>query len=265
VAVRILATLSLALLTVSGCASSPPTFEEIPPVEELWQQGLEKLEGRRILGVYPYVDYTAAIETFQAIIDNYPYSDYAVLAELKIADAYFDDGKYEEALSYYRDFGDLHPRNEKVPYTIFRAALCHRRRVKAPNRDQTATRDALVFLDRLLSRYPHSEYAERAEAMWRNLRMRLALQIQSIGDFYLRREEYQAAAERYRSLLNEYPGLGLDAQTLYKLGVCYRHLNRGDEAALIFQSIVQYYGHTAVAEDARKQMARSADWTPRAP
>jgi outer membrane assembly lipoprotein YfiO len=152
-----------------------------------------------------------------------------------------------------------------VPYTVFRAALCHKRRVKSPNRDQTATRDALVFLDLLLSKYPHSDYAERAEVMWRDLRMRLALQIRSIGDFYLGRSEYQSAAERYRSLLNEYPGLGLDAETLYKLGVCYQKLNRGDEAALIFQSIVQYYGRSSVAEDAQRQMARSTDFRPRTP
>jgi len=265
VVARILSTLSLALLVAWGCARPPPAFEEIPPAEDLYQQGLETLEGRRILGLYRFVNYSTAIETFQAIIDNYPYSDYAVLAELKIADAYFDDGKYEEALSYYRDFGDLHPRNEKVPYTVFRAALCHKRRVKAPNRDQTATRDALVFLDLLLSKYPHSDYAERAEVMWRDLRMRLALQIRSIGDFYLGRSEYQSAAERYRSLLNEYPGLGLDAETLYKLGVCYQKLNRGDEAALIFQSIVQYYGRSSVAEDAQRQMARSTDFRPRTP
>ncbi len=262
---RFLSMLSLALLVAWGCASPPPSFDEIPPAEELYQQGLETLEGSRILGIYRHVDYTAAIETFKAIIDNYPYSDYAVLAELRIADGYFDDGKYEEALSYYRDFGDLHPRNEKVPYTVLRAALCHKQRVKSPNRDQTATRDALVFLDQLLSKYPHSDYAERAEVMWRDLRMRLALQIRSIGDFYLGRHEYQSAAERYRSLLNEYPGLGLDAETLYKLGVCYQKLNRGDEAALIFQAIVQYYGRSSVAEDAQRQMVRSTDFRPRAP
>ena len=36
-----------------------------------------------------------------------------------------------------------------------------------------------------------------------------------IADFYSGRGDYEAAAGRYRSLLNEYPGLGLDAETLY--------------------------------------------------
>ena len=56
------------------------------------------------------------------------------------------------ALSYYRDFSDLHPQHPKVAYSIWQSALCHQRRVLDPGRDQAATRDALVFLDRLLLR-----------------------------------------------------------------------------------------------------------------
>ncbi len=255
----------LSLSLVMACASPLPTFEEVRPAEELYQQGVEILEGRLVLGLLRRIDHAAAIETFQTIIDNYPYSDYAVLAELKIADAYFDNRKYEEALSYYRDFGELHPRQEQVAYTVFRSAICHQRRIGSHRRDQTATRDALIYLDRLLTRYPHSAYAERAETMWRDLRLRLALQIQGIGDFYMARGEYEAAAERYRSLLNEYPGLGLDPETLYKLGLCYREMNREDEAAAIFQSIVRYYDNSAVAEDAEDQMDRAEDWSPQEP
>ena len=46
----------------------------------------------------PWVNYDDAIEKFQAIIDNYPYSEYAVLAELAIADAYD-----QRSSRFYRD------------------------------------------------------------------------------------------------------------------------------------------------------------------
>ncbi len=92
----------------------------------------------------------------------------------------------------------------------------------------------------------------------------MAQQISSIADYYLAAGEYEAAAERYRSLLNEYPGLGMDAETLYKLALCYDQLNRDDEAALIYQSIAQHYRDSDVAEKARAQMGRGTDWRPRA-
>jgi outer membrane protein assembly factor BamD len=245
--------LAAALLLAACAQPAPVEFEEPDPADVLYARGLEILKGERWLWVYKRVDYDAAIATFQTIIDNYPYSDFAVLAELRIADAYFEDERYEEALSYYRDFGDLHPQHEKVPYTIYRAALCHERRVKLPNRDQTATREALVYLDRLLAEHPYSEYTREAEETWRRLRRRLARQVMDIGDFYRFRAEYEAAAERYRSLLSEYPGLGLDAEALFKLGLSYEAMNRREEAERLFQAVLQNYRSTdeALAAEAR--------------
>ena len=243
------------LILVAGCAKPPPEFGDVPPADELHEEARKILEGTRFLGLWSYVDYGEAIETFQAIIDNYPYSEYAVLSELAIADVYFEDEKYEEALSYYRDFTDLHPQHAKVPYTIYRSALCHQRRVRSANRDQTSTREALIFLDQLLAKYPYSEYAGDGEALWRELRTTLAEQVRDIGDFYLKRDEWESAAGRYRSLLNEYPGLGLDAEALYKLGICYAEMNRTEEAESIFEAIVQNYRESDVAKDAADRIA----------
>jgi outer membrane assembly lipoprotein YfiO len=195
-----------ALCAVASCKTDEKLFEEVAPAEQLWSRGQRALEGpldprrvhlRRLRG---------AIAKFQAIVDNYPNSDYAIRSELAIADAYFGNEKYEEALSYYRDFSDLHPQHEKVPYTLWQAAQCHERRALAPQRDQAATRDAIVFLDRLLLKHPHSSYAQQAEELWRELQTRLATNVEGIADFYYERGEYEAASERYRALLNEYPG-----------------------------------------------------------
>ncbi|MGE4606476.1 MAG: outer membrane protein assembly factor BamD [Myxococcota bacterium] len=241
-----------------ACAKPPPVFEDVAPAEDLYAEALKTMEGRHWVTWIPLVDYTAAIESFQAIIDNYPYSNYAVLAELKIADAYFEDEAYDEALSYYRDFAELHPAHEKVPYTILRSALCSERQVHTANRDQTATRDALHHLDRLLSKYPHSEEAAEGERLWRELRTRLAENVSQIAEYYLELEEYESAAERYRSLLNEYPGLGLDAHALYNLAVCYSAMRRTDEADRIFQSIVQNYRNSEYAEAAATMISQGS-------
>ncbi len=246
-------------LLIFGCAKPPPAFEDVPPAEDLYTEALEIMEGRRWVGLLPFVDYTVAIESFQSIIDNYPYSDWAVLAELKIADAYFEDAAYDEALSYYRDFADLHPAHEKVPYTILQSALCRERQMQAANRDQTATREALLHLDRLLAKYPHSPEAQEAETLWRDLRTRLAENVTQIAEYYLEREEYESAAERYRSLLNEYPGLGLDAQALYNLALCYSAMRRTEEAERIFQSIVQNYRDSEFAAAAADRIASGVE------
>ena len=256
---RILVTIAVTTGLCLACQSSAPkeSFEEVPPAEDLFARGQVELQGHLVLGVYRRIDYTKAIETFQSIIDNYPYSEYAVESELKIADAYFADKKYEEALSYYRDFSDLHPDNAAVPYSIYRAALCHQVQVEGKERDQTATRNALTFLDRLLVHYPNSKEAREAEPMWRDLQVLLAENVEQVADFYRSREEYEAAAERYRSLLNDHPGLGLDARVLYKLGDCYAALRRTDEADRIFRTLVVHYQDSRYAFEAKKRLAQN--------
>lgn len=239
---------------IPACAKEPPVFEEVAPADELFAEGERLLEGDKLLWVIPRVKYAEAIETFQTIIDNYPYSDYAVRAELAIADAYFDQEKFEEALSYYRDFSDLHPQHPKVPYTIYRSALCHEQRTFSHYRDQTPTRDALVYLEELLTRYPGSEFSSDAEEIWRELRLKLARQTLGIADFYRKRKEYEAASKRYQAVLNNYPGLGLDAEALFQLGACHVAMNQPEEARRIFEAIIQNYGDDDHAGDAADEL-----------
>jgi TolA-binding protein len=56
-------------------------------------------------------------------------------------------------------------------------------------------------------------------------------------------------------LLNEYPGLGLDARVLYKLGESYGALRRIDEADRIYRTLVAHYADTEFAIRAREQLA----------
>jgi outer membrane protein assembly factor BamD len=240
----------LCLFLTAGCSKKTATFEDVKPADELYLEGLEILEGRRILWLFTMINYDAAIERFQAIIDNYPYSEYAVQAELAIADAYFADARYEEALSYYQDFPELHPNHERVPYTLLQAANSHYERVRAANRDQRPTREALKYLDKLMSVYPYTPEAEAAEEIWRELRAQLGRSVLMVAEFYMDREEYQSAADRFRDVLNEFPGLGLDAEALYKLGVCYSKMRLNDEAERIFQVILENYEGTEVADAA---------------
>ncbi len=244
---------ALLVLVALACAKAPPSFEDAPTAEALYEKGLAHLqEAEGSWRFLPSSDFQRAIDSFQEIIDNYPYSEHAVLAELKIADGYFQQERFDEALTYYRDFTELHPQHEQVSYALHRAALCRYGEAKEAGRDQTATRDALVYIDALMTRHPGSPYVEDAERLWRELRGRLAENVLEIGDFYLGREEYQSAADRYRSVLNEYPGLGFDAEALYKLGVCYSKMSLEDEAARVFEVILRSYRDSDVARAAEQ-------------
>lgn len=238
-------------LVATGCAREVPlpVYGDLPSAEKLYAEGQAELAYQKSRRFMPS-DYLTAIEIFQDIIDNYPYSEKAVLAELAIADAYFEQGGYDEAISYYTDFADLHPEHPRVDYAIYRRALSHSAQSKKAGRDQTETFRAIQALERLVVRYPHSPYAVEGEQHLVELRTRVARHDMGIGDFYFKKGEYPSAAERYRDLLNRFPGLGLDAEALYKLGLCYTRMNREGEAHDIFQVILDNYEGSDVADAA---------------
>ena len=86
------AALGIAVLTIAllcACATAPPE-EELPSAESYYQRGVKILEGRRVFLFFTDVDYPKAIESFQEVIDNYPYSEYSLLSELAIADIHYE-------------------------------------------------------------------------------------------------------------------------------------------------------------------------------
>lgn len=232
----------LAALVSGACASkNQDALEPEATAEQLYNEGVALLANRqRIFGI-DVTDYDGAIEKFQNVIDHFPYSEHAVLAELKIADTYFAQEKYDQATSYYRDFADLHPQHPEVPYTIYQSALCHYNQSKEFERDQTASHRAIENFETLMRRYPQSEYAKQSEPKWKELQLRLAQRELMIGNYYLGRTEYSSALQRFQALLDNYPGLGLDAEALYKLGLCYTKMNRPDEASRAFDLLKKNY------------------------
>ena len=74
-------------LLVSGCARQAPipVYTELPSPDALYAEGTQELDRQRARRILPK-DFLLAIEIFQDIIDNYPYSPEAVLAELAIVD-----------------------------------------------------------------------------------------------------------------------------------------------------------------------------------
>lgn len=107
----------------SGCASLENMYEDLfmpgsdeKSAQSLAYDGMDKFNSG---------DYKKAIEDFSKIRDWYPYSKFAILAELKIADAQYKLENYEEAIFSYEDFERLHPKNEATPYVVYQIGMCY--------------------------------------------------------------------------------------------------------------------------------------------
>jgi outer membrane assembly lipoprotein YfiO len=165
-------------------------------------------------------------------------------ALLLVADCFYLDGgrgNYIQAEAKYRDFLNRFPTSDRAPYVQFQIANSLAQRMGRPDRDLTATHEALeAYLD-LLRLYPTSEYAAQAREKIRLVEENLAEHEYVVGDFYLRYRLPRAAAERFEYLLETYPAYSGKERVLYKLGVAQARGLLPEEARETFERLAREF------------------------
>jgi outer membrane protein assembly factor BamD len=204
--------LALAMMTaatgLSGCASletmggwlgfgSKPATEN---PEALAMEGMADFNRGK---------YSAALKRFVEIKDRFPFSEVALLAELKAADANYHMGRFSEARILYEEFEANHPTNEAVPYVLFQTGMCYYEQIGTADRDPGNAQNAVQAFERLNRSFPQAPYFVEASARIRAARDFLAQHEFSVATFYIRTEEDKQAQGRLEYLLATYPEAGV--------------------------------------------------------
>ncbi len=155
-----------------------------------------------------------AIKFFDYVKNKFPYSKYAVLAELRTADAHFAREKWIESADAYRVFVRFHPRHEKVAYATFRVAVAYSNEVSIEHwyspvfspieNDQSATRDCVRAFDEYLTRFPDDVNVKEAKERRAWARGRLAQADLYAASFDEGEDRWLGAIWRYERVAKEY-------------------------------------------------------------
>jgi outer membrane protein assembly factor BamD len=148
--------------------------------------------------------YFTAIEFFQEILNRYPFSPEAPLAELKAADCNYHLERYQEALVLYEEFANRHPTNESIPYVLFQRGMSNFKQLDRVDRDTVGATKAIEFFKKLLKSYPDSPYTAEAKARIAAANEFLADHEYFVAEFYVRTEKYDQAKVRLKYLLAKY-------------------------------------------------------------
>ena len=206
----LLTIIAMVLLNLSGCAWFGKDKPE-KPAQQLVEEGVKD---------YDRGNYKDALQAFQQLRDWYPFSKYAILAELRIADAHYYLHEYPEAVTAYEEFDRLHPRNEAIPYVIYQIGLCHFEQIDTVDRDQTSARKAMETFQRLIHQHPDDPYAKKASANLVACIQSLAGHEYYVGQFYYKRKYYKAALHRFLTVINQYPDVGYHRLALEYIAEC---------------------------------------------
>jgi len=171
-------------------------------------------------------DYKTAIQAYSDLKDWYPFSKYAILAELKIADAHFHREEYTEAILAYEEFEVMHPKNETIAYVIYQTGLCWFNQLDTVDRDQTPAVNSLAQFNRLIDQFPDSEYAFKAKKNIKICMDNLSGHELYVANFYMKTEQYKAALARYEELIINYPGSEESKEAMNKIVKCRALANK---------------------------------------
>lgn len=200
----ILVLMLLTTLFISGC-NQLPAFLDFRTNDTLDLKVPSRTLATKGMDDYNVGKYFTALEYFEEILDRYPFSAEATLAELKAADCNYNMGRYLEALMLYKEFEERHPTNEAIPYVMFQKAMSHYKRIDRVDRDTTYALESIKLFNQLLRAYPNSPYTPEAQARAKAAHEFLANHEYCVVEFYLRTKKYDQAEKRLTYLLSMYP------------------------------------------------------------
>jgi outer membrane protein assembly factor BamD len=199
-----------------------------------------------------------AREYFSKLVDTYPTSQYRQDAKLGIGDTYLGERRSDSdvlAANQFREFLRFYPLAPKADYAQYRLAVSQVRQVLGPERDQTATRNALKELDAFIASYPQSEWLPEVLKLQRQMRDRLSESEYLVGRHYYRTRWYPGAVSRFTDLLKTDPQYtGRDAVYFF-LAESYYKQNKPADALPLYQKLVEEFRVSDYLKQARSRIA----------
>lgn len=206
---------------------------------------------------------------FREVKRKYHYSKFAKLAELRIADADFEQEKYSEAIRGYRQFVHDHRSDaEEVAYARSRIAEAQYKQISesfllptADERDQAVILDAFKELKGYVHDYPNSKESPKIRELLAEVTARLMRHELYVARFYLARDNFQAAVYRIQYAMRNFAAgptsgedavdSGLEAEALLLLGEVYLKMKKYPEARETFGAILREYPRSPLVMQAQ--------------
>lgn len=214
-----------------------PRFNEI--IGEEYRIASALLDGarNRIWGIIPgFENRTKAIQYFESIIRDAPYSDYAPLALMNKARGHLKQREIEAAIDALDYMINNYPQSLLAPDAYLKLAQTHARLVEGPNYDQGATKEAITYFEDFLILFPSDANIPSAAKGLDSMKQVLAESKIKIGDFYFKyRNNYTAARVFYNEAITSYPDSPIAAVAKKKLAdveakASHRPLAPGEKA-----------------------------------
>ena len=225
--------------------------EKVPQTSQGWYQ--------RGIGAYYHRDWGKSADSLKKALENGLPSNQESTAKLYLADAYFNEGDYENAALEYEEFTSLYPASPKFKRALFRLGICYLNLIKGPQWDQEFTRKAIKTFDNLISRYPNDTLSDKAKVYRNMARQVLAEHIIYIGGTYDMLHKFTASARRYGEVNSNYLDVEKPDRVEYLLGrsLFYTFIQANNEIGKLKSKLNVWNGRLKSGNGDEKRVAEN--------
>lgn len=162
-------------------------------------------ERQKAWGIRWFPSPERAIEIFEKVIKNGPYSEVAPAAQFRLGLAYEKIKDYTQAVRAYEKLLERYPKHNLAEAAQFQIGYAYRQEANRSEYDQNAANQAIVAFTDFLVRYPGSEKAPQAHKYLAALKQEQSKGLFRIAQFYEKNKNYRAALIYYNEVIEQNP------------------------------------------------------------
>ena len=215
------------ILFLSACKSDKKEVSIIKETSidlqmiEAYNEGLKNLE----LG-----DAIIAAKKFNEAEILFPQSKWAPRASLMSAYSYYSQEYFANAIDELERFLDTYPSHERVSYAYYLLGICYYDQIVDEKRDLKVIESAKDNFQIVINNYPKSDFALDSEYKLELIEEILASKEMYLAKYYIEREKWIPAINRYKNVLENYETTIFIEEALHRLVEVHYKIGLKDEA-----------------------------------
>jgi outer membrane protein assembly factor BamD len=223
----LLAILTVALATaLTGCKTREGREGPMTDPAVVYQRASRALKQ----GDYPF-----AVRVYEALMARYPFAEETRQSRLDVIYAYYKAGESDSAIDAADTFIRENPTHPRIDYAWYLKGLTDFERmpnfmerwfrVDLNQRPPTQARRSFTAFQTVVEQFPNSDYAHDARRRMVYLKNRLADYEIAVAQYYIGRGAFVAAAQRAKTVIEEFDGAPAVRQAMEILVVCYDRMD----------------------------------------
>ena len=217
---------------------------DVPP-DRIYNEGLIKIDRH---------DYEVAAKQFASLQKQYPFSEWARKGLVMEVYADYLNHSFVDASTAADRYITIYPNTDDAPYVNYLAGQAMYGDMPDVERDQDRVVKALKYYQTIVDKYPKSKYAADSRLKIEVCRDQLAGHELEIGRYYLKRENYPAAINRFHEVLAKYQNTREVEEALERLTEAYLAMGITQEAQTAAAILGANYPNSQWYKDAYERL-----------